>query len=169
LFCDALQVELVDLVDGPSVWMRVFFEFFRGVIEVGEVVGLQVLDEVVNGVVVLLREEGVAVGDGEQFLLLLLGWQVVDGVLPALTFTANPTITDKIFYNEKLNTRDQLSFLHKFINIIIPISSHLLAYTRKKSTEIPLFFKSEKKHKSSHFIFYFNVLLLFNKPTLYND
>jgi hypothetical protein len=65
LFCDALQVELVDLVDGPSVWMRVFFEFFRGVIEVGEVVGLQVLDEVVNGVVVLLREEGVAVGDGE--------------------------------------------------------------------------------------------------------
>lgn len=64
MLSDAFEVKLVDLVNGTRLWPWVF-EFVDRIVVVNEVISLQVVDEVINGVVVLGCEDGVTVGYGQ--------------------------------------------------------------------------------------------------------
>lgn len=88
----SLLVLVIDLFDRGPMRRSEERRAVRGVVIVEQFLSLQVEDEILDGIVVILGEEGVAVEQGRK------GGQRVEGGFSAFVFTGGPAVADEVLY-----------------------------------------------------------------------
>lgn len=104
-----LLVLVVDLLYGGPAGGREEGRTVGGVVVVEQLLALQVEDEILDGVVVVVGEEGVAAGQGGQGAV---------GGLPAFVLACGPAVANEVLYVLGEILEINLVFCMAFINII---------------------------------------------------